>query len=119
MKSALGASISAESAAFQKRVDKADAHTQKESDSIDESTSAAQKVLVPKVMREAFTIPESEHAYIEEVRGALLSQAVAVSKSEVIRAGLLLLREANIEIQKETFERLERVKTGRPKQNEQ
>lgn len=113
MKGALGASISAETAAFQERLAKADAHAQKTDILAD--GEAAEALPVTRVIREAFTIPEAEHAQIETVRSALLSQAVAVSKSEVLRAGLLLLAEADSQTQQKVFDRLERVKTGRPK----
>lgn len=116
MKGALGASISAETTAFQERLAKADAHAQKVNSLADnESADVAEAVPVTKVVREAFTIPEAERAQIETVRSALLSQAVAVSKSEVLRAGLLMLTEADIKTQQKIFDRLERVKTGRPK----
>ena len=134
MKGALGASLSAETAAFQARLDKADAHaatfelnsSQSKEDGISEVFSekaiADDRVVneneaapIARVMREAFTIPEGEHAQIETIRATMLSQAVAVSKSEVLRAGLLLLSQADVHTQQQIFERLERVKTGRPK----
>lgn len=116
MKGALGASISAETAAFQERLAKADAHAQRTNPlAHDDSVDAVEVAPITKVLREAFTIPETEHLRIETVRSALLSKAVAVSKSEVLRAGLLMLAEADIKTQQEVFDRLERVKTGRPK----
>ena len=115
MKGALGASLSAETAAFQARLAKADAHADKETPDPDNSPHHIENAPTAKVMREAFTIPEIEHGQIEAVRESLLSQAISVSKSEVLRAGLLLLAEASAQEQKQTFERLERVKTGRPK----
>ena len=117
MKGALGASLSAETAAFQARLAKADVHADKEAPDPTTEPDHVEKVPIAKVMREAFTIPEIEHGQIEAVRESLLSQAIAVSKSEVLRAGLLLLAEASAQKQKQTFERLERVKTGRPKTN--
>jgi len=120
MKGALGASLHAETAAFQARLAKADAHAEKSA----ASNTAPTEVIPPeapeaaplaKVIREAFTIPENEHLQIEAIRAAMLSQAMAVSKSEVLRAGLLLLLEANEGARREVFERVERVKTGRPK----
>ena len=116
MKGALGASISAETAAFQERLAKADAHAQRTNPLASKEPGDAVEVApVTKVVREAFTIPEAEHAQIENVRSALLSQGVAVSKSEVLRAGLLMLAEADVKMQQKVFDRLERVKTGRPK----
>lgn len=119
MKQALGASLSAEAAAFQDRFAKAEARFEKGSEDGGENTDSTglppTNTPVARVVREAFTIPEAEHAQIEAVRLKMLTQAVAVSKSEVMRAGLLLLSESDDEDLKSLFERLERVKTGRPK----
>jgi len=135
MKAALGLTLDAETAAFQARLAKADAHAEKASAlasaaSILEDENAASQndtykdvnepaapeiAPIPKVIREAFTIPEAEHPQIEAIRVQMLAGALAVSKSEVLRAGLLLLSEADDEAKRAVFERLERVKTGRPK----
>lgn len=118
MKQALGASLLAETAAFQSRLAKAEERFGM-GEASTELTPEIEPPLgiapVTKVVREAFTIPEAEHAQIEEVRIKMLSQAVAVSKSEVVRAGLLLLAESDDAALSAIFERLERVKTGRPK----
>jgi len=135
MKAALGLALDAETAAFQARLAKADAHAEKASALFgapsdlesgnsassndtykDANEPAAPEVApLPKVIREAFTIPEAEHPQIEAIRVQMLTGALAVSKSEVLRAGLLLLSEADDEAKRTVFERLERVKTGRPK----
>lgn len=128
MKQALGASLSAETAAFQDRFAKAEARFDKNGDAAANAIGESAEVQtvapaeasteiapVARVVREAFTIPEAEHAQIEAVRTKMLAQAVAVSKSEVMRAGLLLLGESDDQSLKDLFERLERVKTGRPK----
>ncbi len=127
MSAALSASMSAETDAFQERLARAEARlggapaegvTAFESapaDAASEGEPPIEAPPVPKVVREAFTIPEAEHAQIEAIRAGMLSGAVAVSKSEVIRAGLLLLAESDETARHAVFERLERVKTGRPK----
>jgi len=135
MKAALGLALDAETVAFQARLAKADAHAEKasallggaaasQSDATaspsdlykDANEPAAPEAApIPKVIREAFTIPEAEHPQIEAIRVQMLAGALAVSKSEVLRAGLLLLSEADDEARRAVFERLERVKTGRPK----
>lgn len=117
MKNALGASLGAETSAFQQRLARADAHaeTAKSSADADDVQTDTFVAPVPRVVREAFTIPETEHLQIETIRTQLLSQAIAVNKSEIMRAGLLLLAEADLDTQKKIFDRLERVKTGRPK----
>ena len=129
IKQALGASLSAETDAFQQRLARADAQfsgappssatpspSAPASDGLGNSIPIEPPAPpVAKVIREAFTIPEIEHGQIEAIRAQMLSGAVAVSKSEVLRAGLLLLFEADEHARRAAFDRLERVKTGRPK----
>lgn len=117
MKQALGASLSAETDAFQQRLARADAQFS-ETAPVTEVAPAPEVPPAPpvaRVIREAFTVPEIEHGQIEAIRAQMLSRAVAVSKSEVLRAGLLLLFEADEDARRAVFDRLERVKTGRPK----
>ena len=120
MNAALHASMTAETDAFQERLARAEARlngppAEGANPPVPEVEPPAEVPPVPRVVREAFTIPEAEHAQIEAIRAAMLGNAVAVSKSEVIRAGLLLLTECDERTRRDTFERLERVKTGRPK----
>ncbi|RYZ79744.1 MAG: hypothetical protein EOP06_26620 [Proteobacteria bacterium] len=81
----------------------------------------ASKALAPeprpieRVVRETFTIPEAEHSQVEGIRGRMLGKAIAVNKSEVVRAGLLAISELDDKSLVALFDRLERVKTGRPK----
>lgn len=110
MKQALGASLSAETDAFASRLARAETRLTRSGE-----TTPVEALPVPRVVREAFTIPEAEHGQIERLRAQMLGQAVAVSKSEVVRAGLLLLVQADDAKRREVFEQLERVKTGRPK----
>lgn len=129
MKGALDASLSAEARAFQDRLAKADAQFSAAPGEEEVPQDGAPAVASPapapetanvsftsaKVVREAFTIPEAEHAQIEAIRAQMLRGARAVSKSEVVRAGLVLLAEADESARLAVFERLERIKTGRPK----
>ena len=110
-KSALGAALSEETKAFKARLVKANAQNLGASPSAPHEDSPSSPA---RVVREAFTIPEAEHAQIEAIRARLLSRVIAVSKSEVVRAGLLMLVETNETTRRTTFARLERVKTGRP-----
>jgi hypothetical protein len=142
MRDALGASLSAEKNVFQDRLAKAEARlgparidgSGMEDPQMDANGTGENKlresggvksplqnsantgaVAPARVVREAFTIPESEHGQIEEVRSRLLGQAVAVSKSEILRAGLSLLYQLDDQELVVTVEKLDRVKTGRPK----
>ncbi len=116
IKGALSHSVAAEEKKFQDKFAKADAHMEPAAgESKHETSSPSQIEPVVKVVREAFTIPATEHAHIEAMQKFMLQNAVAVSKSEVVRAGLLLLSQADDAARLEVFEQLERVKTGRPK----
>lgn len=141
MKDALGASLSAEKNVFQDRFAKAEARlgpTRMDEADMNETRIDANgtgendlresgevkspfhnpvntgAVAPAKVVREAFTIPEGEHGQIEEVRSRLLGLAVAVSKSEILRAGLSLLNQLDDQELVAAVEKLDRVKTGRP-----
>lgn len=115
MKQALGASISAETEAFAGRLARAEAQMERGSEAASRAVASEEAPPIPRVVREAFTIPEAEHGQIEELRVQMLKQAMAVSKSEIVRAGLWLLMQADDAKRRATFEQLERVKTGRPK----
>lgn len=116
MKNALQGSLKSEQSSFAARLAKADEKFADEP-SINEAAPITESVSVPptKVVREAFTIPEQEHKQIDFLRNKLLSNAIAATKSEIVRAGLLLLTEADDQTLIDVMQRLERVKTGRPK----
>jgi hypothetical protein len=122
-RNALAESMRAESATFKARLERADAllspaeaprQTEVKAPKL-RVPEVVEKPLAEKVVREAFTIPEAEHARLDGSRDRLLRHAVAVNKSEVVRAGLLALSEMDDKALLALFERLERVKTGRPK----
>lgn len=125
MKSALGSSLDAESQAFQSRLSKADRalesppqDTETANDrqnSTNEAEIEAAAVPTVRVVREAFTLPENEQQQIETIRERALQQAVYATKSEVMRAGLLLVSELDDQQLMQLLERVEKVRTGRPK----
>lgn len=114
MKNALSAALDAESAAFKTRLARADAALGAAPVSDLDDAAPATKT-GERVVREAFTLPETEHAQIARLRGQLLGTGVHVTKSEVMRAGLLLLGEMDAKALQEVFGRVEKIKTGRPK----
>ena len=48
-----------------------------------------------KVVRDSFTMPQSEYRKIFEIKEACLTAGLSVKKSEVLRAGLKILGEMN------------------------
>ena len=128
MKSALGSSLDAESQAFQSRLSRADRALDHSSPVAEvaaepKNEPVAETVMEPaiveepiaKVVREAFTLPENEQQQIEVIRERALQQAIYATKSEVMRAGLLLVSELDDQQLRQLLERVEKVRTGRPK----
>ena len=67
-----------------------------------------------KVVRDSFTMPQNEYARIAQIKNACLKAKMHVKKSEVLRAGLILLAELNVAQLKRALGGLEKIKTGRP-----
>lgn len=44
-----------------------------------------------RVVREKFSLPKAEYARLEALKGRLADQGLAVKKSQLVRAGLILL----------------------------
>ncbi len=70
-----------------------------------------------KVVRDSFTMPQSEYAKIAEIKATFLKAKMRVKKSEVLRAGLKLLAELNDAQLKRALGSLEKIKTGRPQKH--
>ena len=79
------------------------------------STPEPKTVKTGRVVKDTFTFPETDYQLIAKIRDNLLSNGVAVTKSEVIRAGLNALDKLSLDELKELFDSLLKVKTGRPK----
>jgi hypothetical protein len=67
-----------------------------------------------KVVRDSFTMPKSDYTKIATLKQKCLNAGVSVKKSEVLRAGLLLLEGATLENLLAAISAVETVKTGRP-----
>jgi hypothetical protein len=70
-----------------------------------------------KVVRDSFTMPENEYAMIAAIKDICAKAKMHVKKSEVLRAGLILLAELNPAQLKRALGSLEKIKTGRPKKH--
>lgn len=77
-----------------------------------EARKAKQKV---KVVRDSFTMPESEYRKIAEIKEVCLKAGLPVKKSEVLRAGLQVLSGMSAAQLKRMLGGIEKIKTGRPK----
>jgi len=68
----------------------------------------------PKLVRDSFTIPETEYQLIGSLKKRALAEGCEVKKSELLRAGLAVLDQMSTAQLLETLSKLERLKTGRP-----
>ncbi|WP_250517805.1 hypothetical protein [Caballeronia sp. INDeC2] len=67
-----------------------------------------------KVVRDSFTMPRTDYEKVAALKQKCLEAGVHVNKSELLRAGLLLLEMALMEELFAVVSAVERVKTGRP-----
>jgi hypothetical protein len=68
-----------------------------------------------KVVRDSFTMPQSDYALIATLKERV--NGVHVKKSELLRAGLRLLSKLTAAQLKKSVADLEKIKTGRPKKD--
>lgn len=72
------------------------------------------KVKKTKLVRDSFTMPESEYAAIASLKKRCLSLGVAAKKSEILRAAVATLAGLSDAEVVATIQRMEVIKTGRP-----
>lgn len=68
----------------------------------------------PKVVRDSFTMPQSEYQKIADIKEIGLKSGLQVKKSEVLRAGVLALCAMNEAQLIAALSGLDKIKTGRP-----
>lgn len=69
----------------------------------------------PVLVRDSFTMPEADFALLAKLKSTALGALRAAKKSELLRAGLQLLAALDAKSLVMALDRLETVKTGRPK----
>lgn len=122
MKSALLKSTTAERESLDDRFSKADKilGTSKKTTTKKATTKTTAKKAPPKpkvkIIRDAFTMPEPDYALIKTIQDKALKSGLVVNKSEIIRAGLLALNSMGNSSLKQAVNKVEKVKTGRPKE---
>jgi len=81
----------------------------------DKSVEAVEKTPVQKkkVKRDTFTFPENEHQEIERMIKKLARKGRMLNKSEVVRLGLLALKQLGEKELAELSDSIDRVKQGR------
>jgi uncharacterized membrane protein len=68
----------------------------------------------PKLVRDSFTIPKTEFAAIDVLKTRAIALGTSVKKSELLRAGLTLLKNLNDADLKAALAAVPTLKTGRP-----
>lgn len=68
----------------------------------------------PKLVRDSFTIPKAEFAAIDLLKTRAIGLGTSVKKSELLRAGLMLLTGLNDGALKAALAAVPTLKTGRP-----
>ncbi len=68
-----------------------------------------------KVVRDSFTMPQSDYAMLGALKQSCLKTGLHVKKSELLRAGLHALSKLSAAQLKAAVGKLEQIKTGRPK----
>ncbi|MBI5626968.1 MAG: hypothetical protein HY935_07215 [Nitrosomonadales bacterium] len=82
-----------------------------------QATKKMKKDHKEKVVRDSFTMPQSEYRKIAEIKETCLKAGLHVKKSEVLRAGLKALCEKSDAQLKLSLKSLEKIRTGRPKKH--
>jgi hypothetical protein len=67
-----------------------------------------------KMVRDSFTMPETDYSQLEQLKKRCLRGGVHVKKSELLRAGLLALASLSDTALFKTVAAVEKLKTGRP-----
>ena len=80
----------------------------------DKPAATPEKEKKPKLVRDSFTLPKNEYAAIDAIKQRALQMALAVKKSEVVRAALMALATLDDAQLKAALAAVPTLKTGRP-----
>jgi hypothetical protein len=69
-------------------------------------------------VRDSFTMPEVDFALVAVLKARALGMGRATKKSELLRAGLQLLNQQEPKVLLAALDRLQPIKTGRPKRGD-
>ncbi|MFJ7565792.1 hypothetical protein ACIQW9_02385 [Herminiimonas sp. NPDC097707] len=76
-----------------------------------------EKVKKAKLVRDSFTMPEVEYQVLSDVKKAFLKSGVSVKKSELLRAGVALIKTMGLSQLNAVIAALAPIKAGRPKKD--
>lgn len=75
---------------------------------------ADKKTRKPKLTRDSFTMPSAEYAAFDAIKKTALQTGKAVKKTEILRAGLMLLSTLDAATLVKVLDAVPNLKTGRP-----
>lgn len=81
------------------------------------SSPAKEKAKKPKLVRDSFTMPETEYQVLTDVKKACIKAGFEVKKSELLRVGVALIKRTSTAQLQEILNSLPSLKAGRPKKN--
>ncbi len=114
MKKALGASIRAEEDAFKSRFERAESVLGKKQPAGESKEKENGAAKTDKVIRDSFTMPASDYESISQIKMRAMKAGIGTSKSEILRAGLVVLSTLSDKEFLKLFQGLPKVKPGRP-----
>jgi hypothetical protein len=79
--------------------------------------AAKEKAKKAKLVRDSFTMPENEYQVLGDVKKSFLKIGISVKKSELLRAGVALIKAMEIGKLKTVIDGLPPIKAGRPKKD--
>jgi len=80
----------------------------------DMGADKSKKTKKSKLVRDSFKFPQDEYSSIETLKRRCLEAGLEVKKSELVRAGLLALKNSSDKKLIAIVSKLEKLKTGRP-----
>ena len=82
------------------------------------SSEKPAKPVKQRLVRDSFTMPEADFALVAVLKARALGLGRAAKKSELLRAGLQLLNQQEPKVLLAALDRLQPIKTGRPKRGD-
>ncbi len=108
-------SVKARSSSIESRLAKAEEIFQEKNNKADKKSLEMAKNGLPKVVRDTFSIPESDYLLLNKCKNRGIEFKCVVNKSEIVRAGLILLNSLSDEEFVKALKLVKKIKTGRPK----
>ena len=83
----------------------------------DDNSAQKMKPKKQKMVRDSFTMPESEYQALGDLKKSCLKQGIAVKKSELLRIGVATLSTMTVKQIDTARNKLEKISAGRPKKD--